>query len=305
MKSKQINIVFMKSHFITFKFSMFVFLVLLFSCSGNNVNNEMEQEPQQTEKLPYDNIGALSGRFSVSPFTTVRFSRGLLQYNDNLKEWRFREAQNGRCDPDNIANKTGWFDTFGWATSGYNNYSPTLTGKHYDDGFYLGMEEIGATELDWGYYNKISNGGNTRGLWRTLSVYEWDYLLNDRPNAYEKLGFGYIEGCFGMILLPDDWTAPDNCPFKQFAENSHRDLRCVASEVEYSYYDWKKMEMNGAVFLDFSRRTKYWSSSAGRDRSVAWSCYLSNSLSLGQQEYEPIYSSGRQYQHLVRLVTDL
>lgn len=280
-------------------------IMLLPSCV-NKGEDDIIVDPEPIIQLPYDEIGALSGHFSVSPTETIRFSRGLLQYNNDLKEWRFGNTQYEMCHIENnhkdVENKTGWFDTFGWATSGYK-YAPTLLSRRYED-FYSGMNGIVCTEYDWGYYNKISNGGNRTKIWRTITQQEWDYIINRRPNSYNKLGFGYINGYHGVILLPDDWIAPDNCPFMQFVEFKNRRLQFVSEAIEYSRREWEEMELAGAVFMPQPFVVHYWSSSSGRDRSVAWSLYVSNSLALGQQSIKTEYSTGRYVQCFVRLITD-
>ena len=60
-------------------------------------------------------------------------------------------------------------------------------------------------QADWGY-NAISNGGNEEGLWRTLTMDEWLYLL-DMRNTTSGMRFAKanVEGVNGLLLLPDDW----------------------------------------------------------------------------------------------------
>ena len=43
-----------------------------------------------------------------------------------------------------------------------------------------GSGDIAGTNYDWGVNNAISNGGNEAGLWRTLTIEEWKYLMESR-----------------------------------------------------------------------------------------------------------------------------
>jgi hypothetical protein len=116
----------------------------LLSCGGNGSGN------------PNAKNGALPGEFSVSPYKTVQFSQGNLQYQPSTKTWRFAQNQ---FDTIGVSNALiaegyeGWIDLFGWSTA--NN--PTLTStnnQHYPD------------FIDWGT-NVISNGGKDN-QWCTL-----------------------------------------------------------------------------------------------------------------------------------------
>ena len=62
------------------------------------------------------------------------------------------------------------------------------------------MEE--KPNYDWGVYNAISNGRNTKGLWRTLTIEEWKYIINTRENASDKWGIASIDGMNGLVILP-------------------------------------------------------------------------------------------------------
>ncbi|MBO7055556.1 MAG: hypothetical protein J6W37_09250 [Bacteroidales bacterium] len=188
--------------------------------------------------------GAILAEFSVSDSTKVYFSQGNLQYQASTNTWRFAEHQWNYVgkDNENISKKyKGWIDLFGWGTSGYNSKNPYETILNFSD-YGDGENDIAGTNYDWGVYNKISNGGNQAGLWRTLTIYEWYYLINTRVNASNKNGIATVNGVSGLILLPDTWTLLDGMTFTSgtngdFALNT------------YSASDWSKMEMNGAVFL--------------------------------------------------------
>ena len=190
--------------------------------------------------------GAIPGEFSVSPTKKVFFSNGNLQYRASTDTWRFAEHQYdtiGAANQNASPTYSGWIDLFGWGTG----TNPTNTSE--DNSQY-------ATFSEWGA-NAISNGGNTTNLWRTLSSDEWKYILHDRPNAEELLGFGTIGGIHGLIILPDDcnfeqisftpsvdrglvWFAPDS------AYNNNKDN---FTHNTYTVEEWNSLETLGAVFL--------------------------------------------------------
>jgi len=192
------------------------------------------------------------GVFSVSESTTIRFSKGNLQYNASSKKWRFAEKQYdiiGKENNNKSENYSGWIDLFCWGTSGWDSgaecYQPYSEGGTFYK-FIPGKNEKANLSdedyknADWGIFNKISNGGNKVGIWRTLTVDEWDYLLYKRENANILKEYVFIEGIAGIALFPDDWVLPEGVSFQDFLD--HGSFRLSAK-------DWKKLESDGAVFL--------------------------------------------------------
>jgi len=195
--------------------------------------------------------GVIQGVFSVSATKKVVFSKGNLQYQASTNTWRFAENQYdmvgigyGQTDEGhycyvggtvpNSDNREissrydGWIDLFGWGTG--NN--PTNVSTNYADY---------STFVDWGV-NKISNGGNQAGLWRTLTSDEWIYLLFSRTN-YDKLwSLATVNGISGVVLLPDSWSLPSGLTF------TAKVLKDFDTNV-YTVAQWTKMENAGAVFL--------------------------------------------------------
>ena len=184
--------------------------------------------------------GVLEGVFSVAPQKQVRFSAGNLQYNSVAQLWRFADNQYDRIGFDNIHNDkhyAGWIDLFAWGTSGYREKYPyyfSANSAYYGNG---ADKNIDGTSYDWGVYNRISNGGNKAGQWRTLSVYEWDYLLTRRPNAWLLRTMGQVDDVQGMVLLPDDWL-------QRGFDTLHYNTIYMFSPAQ-----WQVMERAGAVFL--------------------------------------------------------
>lgn len=220
--------------------------------------------------------GALSGKFSVSSDLQVRFSKGNLQYHAKTNIWRFAENQYDIVGADNgylSAKYNDWIDLFGWGTSGYNKKYPYMSstyGTDYGDG----TTNIADTDYDWGLFNPIANGGNKSGMWRTLTVSEWNYVLFNRPNAKILHSRATVNGVKGYMILPDDWEMSTETNFasqsKDFATNS------------YDLDQWKIMEKLGAVFFPCAgvrggigvdvvgSKGLYWSSTA-KDKDGAYS----------------------------------
>lgn len=262
-------------------------------------------------------------RFSVSSTKTVYFSQGNLQYIGSAATpyWKFADHQTDYfgattgqgSDAQNVDR-----DLFGWGTSGWDNgnhyyqpydtqgyvpdlysegsgYGPT-NGSSYD--FSLTGEYANA---DWGVYNTIQNGKGSD--WRTPTIEEWHYLINLRPNADKLLAFGRIGCNAGLIILPDDWELPEGLTFFPTTETSGLN--------RYDYFQWKKMEAAGAVFLPSSGwrcDTELWlvGSYAHYHSSSACGVYaysLETNTSLCS-----IYTNDRCYDraggHCVRLVSD-
>lgn len=84
--------------------------------------------------------------------------------------------------------------------------------------------------------------GNEADYWCTLSMDEWEYLLDSRPNASSLVGKAIVNGITGLVILPDNWTLPSGCTFISGKEN-HFDTNTYTTE------QWTKMELSGAVFL--------------------------------------------------------
>lgn len=267
----------------------------------------------------FDAIGRSYKTFSVSDTKKVHFSRGNLQYNAAQNKWRFAPRQYTYVcsDNNNISQDyDGWIDLFGWGTSGWvsgaNAYQPWSTSTTASD-YYIGGDYVNGlygeyANADWGVYNKITNGGNKAGQWRTLSMEEWSYLLSpNRGNGQYKNALATIQGVFkGMIILPDEWTTPDGLTFTPGGWESDG----YATNT-YTIDEWQRMEAAGAIFLpttgrrtgdDISSSTnneyvEYWSSDHYDETKAHCIFYRSD------YDYS-IYKMNRYYGLPVRLVAD-
>ncbi|HCS87542.1 MAG TPA: hypothetical protein DIW30_03755 [Bacteroidales bacterium] len=246
--------------------------------------------------------GTSEGIFSVAKGKTVHFSMGNLQYNASSKTWRFALQQYDFIGEENrnISDTyNGWIDLFYWGTGD----NPTLVTTN--------IEDCPSAFTDWGK-NVISNAGNKANQWRTLSNDEWVYLIKKRPNADRlvstaTLNIDNVEK-YGLIILPDNWKAPNGITI----DCSH--------EADYwsNIYDasqWAKMEAEGAVFLpaagfrevndynDADDMGLYWSSTAYNTELARYFAFceeLEEIDNLINQCVDPFYLG-----FSVRLVKDL
>ena len=189
--------------------------------------------------------------FSVDSDKKVLFSRGNLQYQASTNKWRFAEFQYDIIGEDNANISTtysGWIDLFGWGTGS----NPTLhveTSANYSSYYEWGSNSISNDDYDKPFY----------GEWKTLSKYEWEYLLFKRRNAASLLALGTANGVPGLIILPDDWQLPAGMTFLNWAEEGLREtstyfLKWTSSDHPfdantYTASEWAVMEKAGAVFL--------------------------------------------------------
>lgn len=177
--------------------------------------------------------GALAGKFTINANgDQVVFSQGNLQWQSSTRTYRFATNQWDTIGADNLLRSErydGWIDLLGYG-KGSNPYTRPTT-----------YEEMDSTAFDdYGNY-PISNGGNEAGLWRTLKVKEWSYIIGTRTNANQKKGQATVNGIRGLVLLPDEWTQPARITFTPSPNN-------WTSNV-YSEREWYQMAANGAVFF--------------------------------------------------------
>lgn len=249
--------------------------------------------------------GAIGGIYSVSAMDKVYFSQGNLQYQASTNTWRFAEKQYYTIGENNTnisSTYSGWIDLFGWGTSGYNNKYPYMTSTN-DSNYGDGDTNISETQYDWGVYNRISNGGNEAGLWRTLTRSEWEFLLTTRyTSSGIRFAKAQVNGVNGVILVPDNWN------ITTFSlNNTNEDGASYTSNVVGEMVWQNTFEPAGAVFLPAAGSRNgtsvlsvgsngyYWSASYGNGYN-AYRVYFYDS-GLNPQSY-----NGRYYGQSVRLV---
>ena len=248
---------------------MLIHVVVAISTACND-----EQEVSKSESIIEE--GAIKKSFSISETDKVYFSQGNLQFQASTGLWRFAENQYDIIgfENENISStNNGWIDLFCWGTSGWysgaNQYKPWASCRNNPKDFNVGgticNSLTGAyAKADWGYYNAISNGGNSARMWRTLTKAELTYLIKERPNASKLRGEATVNEVNGIVILPDNWITPSNITFNPdygYDKNT------------YTVSEWARMEANGAVFLP---------SSADRDHGVGKQ--LINMESIGFQQ---------------------
>jgi len=219
----------------------------------------------------------IPGIFSVSKDKKVYFSKGNLQCNVKPKPgeklWRFAEHQYDKCLNNKNWNvgenyrsyKGKYIDLFGWGTwlDSPDVESPTATHGECKRYIWKGTPVIGSV------WETLSGGEDENA--------EWYYLLRCRESATNKCGRGTVAGVFGMILLPDDWTFPNNLSEKSTPAVGFKSYREEWSSI-YTAEDWAKMEANGAVFLPGEGRLNpdgYINTNGSRD--FVDGCYWSSS----------------------------
>lgn len=208
--------------------------------------NDNSQEKQENTVIGSVPEGALKGVFSVSSTKKVYFSQGNLQYKASTNTWRFAEKQYDVIGAENSkvsSTNSSWIDLFGFATSGYQGKNPYMSSSNYED-YGNGMNNISQTEYDWGVRNAISNGGNVAGKWYTMTVKEWEFIFEKRPNAANLISIAKVNGMQGLVILPDGWVLPQGVSFKPGLKDYYS-----LSENIYTVAEWTKMEEAGAVFL--------------------------------------------------------
>ena len=209
--------------------------------------------------------GMLSGLFDIGNNQLIAFSKGNLQYHPGSQIWRFAPHQYDYWPPGTF--KTEWtepedfIDGFAWGTSGWSDgvksYGPVMGGEESDywiQGDYT-LDMTGEyANADWGVYNKISNGGNQAGLWRTLEYEEMQYLAYHRPGAFKLTGAATVNDVQGVILLPNNWQMPAGLGTFQPVGFFGGDY----SDNVYDISEWDQMEAAGAVFLPIHGVTGNW-----------------------------------------------
>lgn len=184
--------------------------LMMTSCQKDDIDPVPEDD---VVSVPEDAINSL---FTINKDgQQVYFSKGNLQYINS--EWHFAEHQYDYLGTYSVTA----CDLFSWSTP--SNFYGMLISINDTD-------HVGDF-VDWG--NAIGDGHT----WRTLTAKEWNYVIH----RDDKSASATVCGKHGIILLPDEWTLPDN-------------VTCNTGLHGWGYnkYDtaeWALMEAAGAVFL--------------------------------------------------------
>jgi len=186
----------------------------------------------------------IESEFSVSKSKKVQFAKGNLRYSGDSygyeAEWSMAPQQYEMLGDANIRTSGSStypadpHDLFSWSTN--NNYYGVYSYYYYDDPDTHFLGDF----VDWGTDEKLTS--DLGSGWSTLSKDEWSYLLTERENAATKKAVATItldaeNSVKGLLLLPDEWTAPDGTPVLS------------GSPVEITLAQWTALESAGAVFL--------------------------------------------------------
>ena len=246
--------------------------------------------------------GTINGLFTINEAgDQVYFSKGNLQYKPSINTWRFAENQFDYIGGDNANHGSAekcvnWLDLFAWGTSGRDHgaicYQPWCSRNVFEDEAWqynaYGVDTLnlfdGDGQADWGC-NAISNGGNEENVWRTLTIEEWDYILEKRTTATGiRFAKAAVDGVWGLLLLPDDWDST-YCSLRKYNDD---DVDYTPNNLTEPFWT-EKAEAQGAVFLpaagirDFGyvglvgKYGLYWSSSCLNPKE-ALGIYFSNSF---------------------------
>ena len=205
--------------------------VLLKSEPVYNNGNTGLHSPIATISIPNRDVAPLPGTFSVGPGKTVNFSKGNLQgwrYEDDFslasKQYTIKGTSNI-----NEGYPADEVDLFCWSTPedwygtafGYGNESETV------------VDRFRGPFVEWG--ESASTISLIGGGWQTLSSSEWSYVLSERENADNLKTVATVAETKGLVLLPDNWTAPSGVT--------------LTSGGTYTDEQWTALEEAGAVFL--------------------------------------------------------
>lgn len=256
-----------------------------------------QEEPQIGPTKNNDTTETIPEGFSVSPVKRVLFSGGNLVYSSELEHWYFCEKQY----------YSGYNDTrnhFEWGTGDepFSEYDYTYDYNQF---------------VDWGINRiyEVSGKSWEPNYWRTLTIDEWIYLLEDRTNAWELVGVGTIVltnqiELYGLIIMPDNFFQNKiaSIPWYSVAD-TYRTGRNGWSNNIYTEQQWAALEFTGAVFLPatggeyiYERENVgcYWSSTKSSQAEMS-TCirFASSAADLG------FCNASRTLAFSVRLVRDL
>lgn len=157
----------------------------------------------------------LDGVFTVDAGgTTVKFSKGNLQYQASTDTWQFAAHQYDYIGGDNSnisSSYDGWIDLFGWATNGDDI---NRNGTHFQPWDSSTEDTYGNTAAPGGWDNLTSSedwGIKIGTGWRTMTNQEWGYIVDTRASGATVDGVENARFTFAKILT--DGTGTDGIDY--------------------------------------------------------------------------------------------
>ncbi len=200
--------------------------------------------------------------FSVSSTKKVEFAPGNLQavigsgpdatgYNYTASSWKFAEQQYhiiGNAEGNTTFAVGSTVDLFGWvgASATHNSYGLCTYESSSVD--YYGNVAQEKLKTDWGSIPGVVYACGSG--WRTPTVSEMEYVIEKRSSAMFKRGRAIVNGVYGLLLLPDNWTLPENCSFTLgFQAEAAGAINVYTLSSSGSSNAWCDMEAAGAIFF--------------------------------------------------------
>ena len=189
----------------------------------------------------------VSALFSVGENKAVYFSNGNLQYRPMDGAWRLAPQQNHKCFSEKIEvgedyadwqGEDKWTDLFWWGTWIEGSFPYRISDNIFE-----------TYDLPLDANNELTSPCAFGAEWTVLSLDEWTYLLQTRPDADTKHGGAYVDGIPGWVILPDAWSTPEGIApvVARFDVKYETDV-----PNNYTAEQLSKMEAAGAVFLPLS-----------------------------------------------------
>ncbi len=237
-------------------------------------------------ETPVAPSSAINGLFTVDDNgTQVHFGCGNFVSIRGYYRWNFFPQSYATMVNRNTKVKNNYVGTsnislMGWGTTTYDDgataympYITSTTNVSYNPYGSLSTNLYDNNgHADWGY---VPGQGSLFGYkqWRTLKAEEWEYLFYHRTGAQEKYSYGTVADMPGLLLLPDNWIAPDNIEFTYGITDNY-------TTNVYDITQWENMKNAGAVFLPcegvrtgvnisgVKQKVYYWSSSRYDDEKA-------------------------------------
>lgn len=222
--------------------------------------------PVATVITPSEEVAPLPGKFSVAADRQVYFSKG------NLNGWRWEDdwslagrqyTMKGNANMGDSGYPADEVDLYAWSTQ--DNYFGT----------YYGYGETDENTIAR-FQGPFAEWGESEGVtllmgsgWRTPSAAEWRYVLNERPNAASLKATATVAGVKGLILLPDEWTAPSGITVAD--GGTYADEQLTALEKAGAVFLPAAGKMNDGLSLDGVGTVGYYWSSMPSDEKKAGS----------------------------------